>query len=91
MAVLLLVAVLAVVWHWGYVKISPVVTVQMPWDIASMLMVVHCNAGICMSGMVSRLCTVHGCTITGGCAGGEGDCVGDVCGCVGTGGVCQRW
>ena len=63
---------------------SLVVAVQTPWDIARcMLTVVHRNAGICMSGVVSRLCTVCGCTITGGCAGGEGDCVGDVCGCVG--------
>ena len=60
----------------------------MPWDIARcMLTVVHHNAGICMSGVVSHLCTVHGCTITGGCAGGEGDCVGDVCGCVGARGM----
>ena len=48
-------------------KISPVVAVQMPWDIARcMLMVVHHNTGICMSGMVSCLCTVHGCTIASG-------------------------
>jgi hypothetical protein len=32
-----------------------------------------------MSGVVSSLCTVHGCVITGGCAGSDGDCVGDVC------------
>ena len=63
----------------------------MPWDIARcMLMVVHHNAGICMSGVVSHLCTVHGCTIAGGHAGSEGDCVGDVCGCVSARGVC-RW
>ena len=89
MAVLSPVAVLAVVWRG--VKISPVVAVQTPWDIARcMLTVVHHNTGICMSGVVSRLCTVHGCTIACGCAGGEGDCVSDVCGCVGAGGVCRR-
>ena len=71
MAVLLPVGVLVVVRCWGFVKISPVVAVQMPWDIARcMLMVVHHNAGIGMSGVVSRLCTVHGCTIAGGCVGG---------------------
>ena len=44
---------------------------QMPWDIARcMLTVVHHNTGICMSGVVSHLCTVHGCTIAGGCVGG---------------------
>ena len=85
------VAAQAVVQCWGHMRMLPVVAVQMPWDIARcMLMVVHCNAGICMSGVMSHLCTVHGCTITSGCAGGEGDCVGDVCGCVGTRGVCQR-
>ena len=68
MVVLLLVAVLAVVRCWGYVEILPAVAVQMLWDIARcMLMVVHCNAGICMSGVVSHLCTVHGCTIASGC------------------------
>ena len=76
----------------GYVKILPAVAVQMRWDIARcILMVVHRNAGICMSGVVSHLCTVHGCTIAGGCAGSEGDCVGDVCGCVSAGGVCRWW
>ena len=91
MAVLSPVAVSGVVRCRRYVKISPAVAVQMPWDIARcMLMVVHHNAGICMSGLVSRLCTVHGCTIAGGCAGGEGDCVGNVCGCVGARGVCWR-
>ena len=65
-----LVAVQAVVRCRGHMRMSPVVAVQMPWDIARcMLMVVHCNAGICMSGVVSCLCTVHGCTITGGCVG----------------------
>ena len=49
--------------HYGF-KQSPVVAVQMPWDIARcMLMVVHHNAGICMSGVVS--CTICGCV--GGC------------------------
>ena len=81
------VAVQVVVWCWGHMRMSLVVAVQTPWDIARcMLTVVHHNAGICMSGVVSRLCTVHGCTITGG----EGDCVGDVCGCVGARGVCWR-
>ena len=85
MAVLSLVAVSAVVRCRGYVKISPAVAVQMPWDIARcMLTVVHHNAGICMSGVVSHLCTVHGCTNASGCAGG------DVCGCVGARGVCWR-
>ena len=85
MAVLLPVAVSAVVQCQGYVKISLAVAVQTPWDIARcILMVVHCNAGICMSGVVSCLCTIHGCTIAGGCAGGEGDCVSDVCGCAGS-------
>ena len=65
-----LVAVQAVVWHRGHMRMSPVEAVQMPWDIARcMLTVVHCNAGICMSGVVSHLCTVHGCTIAGGCIG----------------------
>ena len=74
----------------GYVKILPAVAVQTLWDIARcMLTVVHHNTGICMSGVVSHLCTIHGCTITGGCAGSKGDCVSDVCGCVGTRGVCQ--
>ena len=89
MAVLSPVAVSAVVRCWRYVKILLAVAVQTPWDIARcMLMVVHHNTGICMSGVVSHLCTIHGCTITGGCAGGEGDCVGNVCGCVGARGVC---
>ena len=64
------VAVQAVVRCRGHMRMSPVVAVQKPWDIARcMLMVVHCNAGICMSGVVSCLCTVHGCTIAGGCVG----------------------
>ena len=74
----------------GHMIMSPAVAVQTPWDIARcMLTVVHRNTGICMSGVVSHLCTVHGCTIAGGCVGSEGDCVGDVCGCVGAGGVCS--
>ena len=45
MAVLSPVAVLAVVRCRGYVKISPEVAVQTPWDIARcMLMVVHVRA-----------------------------------------------
>ena len=71
MAVISPVAVSVVVWRWGYVEISPAVAVQMPWDIARcMLTVVHHNAGICMSDVVSHLSTVHGCTITGGCVSG---------------------
>ena len=66
-----LVAVQAVVRHWGHIRMLLVVAVQTLWDIARcMLMVVHHNTGICMSGVVSRLCTVHGCTIAGGCVGG---------------------
>ena len=38
----------------------PVVAVQVPWDIARcMLTVVHSNADIGMSGVVSCLCAVH--------------------------------
>ena len=87
----LLVAVQAVVLCQGHMRMSPVVAVQMLWDVARcMLTVVHCNAGICMSGVVSHLCTVHGCTIAGGCAGSKGDCVSNVCGCVSTGRVCWQ-
>ena len=69
-AVLSPVAVSAVVQCWGYVEMSLAVGVQMPGDIARcMLTVVHHNAGICMSGVVSCLCTIHGCTIAGGCVG----------------------
>ena len=58
---------------------------QALWDIARcMLTVIHCNAGISMSGAVSHLCTVHG------CASSKGDCVGDVCGCASTMGVCWQ-
>ena len=86
------VAVQAVVQCQGHMRMLPVVAVQMPWDIARcMLTVVHHNAGICMSGVVSHLCTIHGCTITGGCAGCEGDCVSDVCGWVSARGVCRQW
>ena len=78
-----LVAVQAVVWCWGCMGMSLVVAVQVPWDIARwMLTVVHCNAGIGMSGAVSHLCTVHG------CASGEGDCVSNICGCASATGVC---
>ena len=64
-------AVLAVVQHWGYVEISLEVAVQAPWDIARcMLTVVHHNADIGMSGVVSCLCTIGGYTITSGCVGG---------------------
>ena len=74
-----LVAVQAVVWCWGHMRMSPAVAVQMLWDIVRcMLMVVHLNAGICMSGVVSRLCTIRGCTIAGG----------GVCGCMASG-VCE--
>ena len=61
----LLVAVQAVVWRRGHMRMSLVVAVQMPWDIARcMLTVVHHNAGICMSGVVSHLCIGYntGCT-----------------------------
>ena len=52
----------------GYMRMSPVVAVQTLWDIVRcMLTIIHCNAGICMSGVVSRLCTVCGCTIASGC------------------------
>ena len=72
MVVLSLVAVSAVVQCQWYVKILLAVAVQTLWNIARcILTVVHCNTGICMSGVVSCLCTVHGCTIAGGC----------VCGC----------
>ena len=71
-----LVAVQAVLQCWGYIGMSPAVAVQAPWDIARcMLTVVHHNAGIGMSGVVSCLCTICGCTIAGGCASGKGDCV----------------
>ena len=64
----------------------PVVAVQMLWDIARcILTVVHCDADIGMSGVVSRLCAVCGCTIAGGCAGSKGDCAGDMCGCASAG------
>jgi hypothetical protein len=33
--------------------------------------------------LVSRLCTIGGCVVTGGYAGGEGGCVGDLCVCGG--------
>ena len=33
--------------------------------------------------LVSCFCAIGGSVIAGGSAGGEGDCVGDVCGCVG--------
>ena len=46
---------------------------QVPWDIARSI--VHSNADIGMSGVVSHLCAVCGFTIASGCAGGEGDCV----------------
>ena len=81
----LLVAVQAVVWRWEYMGMLLAVAVQAPWDIARyMLTVVHCNAGIGMSGVVSHLCAIHGCTITSGCASSEGDCVSNVCGCAST-------
>ena len=55
----------------GHMIMSPAVAVQTPWDIARcMLTVVHRNTGICMSGVVSHLCTVRGYTIAGGCVSG---------------------
>ena len=39
----------------------------------------NANINVCM--LVNCFCTVGGCAITGGYAGGEGDCDGDVCGC----------
>ena len=55
----------------GMLLLLLLVAVQMPWDIARcMLTVVHHNTGIWMSGVVSHLCTVHGCTIAGGCVSG---------------------
>jgi hypothetical protein len=39
---------------------------------------------------VSGSGAVRGCTIASGCVGGEGDCVGDMCGCAGAGGV-RQW
>ena len=38
--------------------------------------------------LVSRLCTVGGCVVAGGYAGGEGGCVGDLCVCGGAVEVC---
>ena len=69
----------------------PALAVQALWDIARcMFTVVHSNADIGMSGVVSCLCAVHGCTITGGYAGGKGDCVSNVCGCAGAMAVCWQ-
>ena len=65
------VAVQVVVQCWGHMRMLPAVAVQTPWDIARcMLTVVHHNAGICMSRVVSHLCTICGCAIAGGCVGG---------------------
>ena len=62
------VAVQAVVRRRGHMRMLPVVAVQTPWDIARcMLTVVHRNAGICMSGVVSHLCTICGCAFASGC------------------------
>ena len=63
----LLVAVQVVVWCQGYMGMLPAGAVQVPWDIARcMLTVVHHNADIGMSGVVSHLCTICGCTIASG-------------------------
>ena len=80
-----LVAVQAVLQCWGYIGMSPAVAVQAPWDIARcMLTVIHSNADIGMSDMVSHLCAIHG------CASSKGDCVGDICGCASIMGVCWQ-
>ena len=37
--------------------------------------------------LVGCFCAGGGCVIVGGCAGSEGDSIGDVCGCIGARGV----
>ena len=84
------VAVQVIGWCRGYMRMLLAVAVQALWDIVRcMFTIIHCNAGICMSGVVSRLCTVCGCTIASGCV--SGCTVLGVCrditggGCAGTG------
>ena len=51
--------------------------------------IVHCNTDIVYLVLVNWLCTVGGCAVAGGCAGGEGGCFGDVCFCVGAVSMCD--
>jgi hypothetical protein len=41
--------------------------------------------------IMCSFCTIAGCVITSGCAGGKGDHFGDVCGCVSTESVLVPW
>jgi len=90
-AVLLLlypVAVLAMVQcHWMDGCMSPAVAVLVPWDVAICVVAIsHQNADISMSGLGMNCSgTVGDCAIAGGCAGGDGDCDGDVLW------LCQHW
>jgi len=67
---------------------SLAVAVLVPWDVAiCVVTIVHQNTDISMSGLgVNCSGTIGDCAIASGCAGGEGHCDGDVCGCAGTGG-----
>jgi len=82
------VAVLSMVRHRGMDGcMSPAAAVLVLWDVAiCVVAIVHQNADINVSGLgVNHSGTVGDCAIAGGCAGGEGDCDSDVCGCGSTG------
>jgi hypothetical protein len=84
-ASMLLVAVPAVVRLQGNECMLPTVAVLVLGE--CVLTVIHCNVDISTSGVGELfLCHGGGCAITGSCVGSEDDCVGDMCGCAGTGG-----
>jgi len=61
----------------------PAVAVLVPWDVAiCVVTIVHQNANISMSGLgVNCSSAIGDYAMDGGCAGSEGGCDVDVCGC----------